>query len=151
MIAEKELQKPVLPGHTKAYITDDELSVMFDVSKRTTKRWRDSGLIKFFRLPGSRIIRYTQKAVEDFVTRNEHQKTRKLCALVLFVSLSAPAPLASLGRFTERDDLSFTMVRENVSSHFAVSFVRIVIPPGRGRLRMTQQFADELQGHTAFK
>lgn len=75
MTAEHELTTRVMPAaKPKRYYTDDELCEMFGVSKSTTRRWRDDGLIKFIRTPGSTIIRYTAQALADFESLNEHKK-----------------------------------------------------------------------------
>jgi excisionase family DNA binding protein len=78
MTAEEEIRKSVIPlQKPKPYYTDEEVCERFQVSKRTTKRWRDDGLIKFFRVRGSTLIRYKAQEVADFETRNEHKAIQR--------------------------------------------------------------------------
>jgi len=57
----------------KRYYTDEELCELFDCSKRTTKRWRDTNQIGFLRAPGSQLIRYSRAQLEAFEKKIEHK------------------------------------------------------------------------------
>jgi len=57
------------PLREKKYYTDDDLCEMFEVSKRTTARWREDGLIEYLRAPGATTIRYSRKQIADFEER----------------------------------------------------------------------------------
>jgi len=72
-----ELTPPRSTATVKSYYTDAELCERFGVSTRTTKRWRDAGLIKFIRPPGSTMIRYRAKAIDEFEIRNQKLRRRK--------------------------------------------------------------------------
>jgi hypothetical protein len=61
----------------KKYYTDDELCDLFSVSKRTTARWRESGMIGFLRAPGSTVIRYSRQHLLDFEARLEHRAKKE--------------------------------------------------------------------------
>lgn len=69
VLAEKEITSS--PAPLKRYYTDDELCELFQVSKRTTFRWRELGMIGFMRVPGSQHIRYTRAHIEAFEKRGD--------------------------------------------------------------------------------
>jgi hypothetical protein len=54
------------PVRDKRYYTDEDLQRMFEVSKRTTARWRKMKMIGYLRAPGSQVIRYSRAQIEAF-------------------------------------------------------------------------------------
>jgi excisionase family DNA binding protein len=75
-------------NHPKRLLTDDEVAERFSVSRRTTARWREQGLIGFLRLPGGQKVLYLAQHVVDFETRLVERaklgrgRPRKLLAIV---------------------------------------------------------------------
>lgn len=50
--------------------TDKEFCEMYEIDRRTAKRWRDSRIIGFIRTPTGKI-RYLQRHIDAFERRNE--------------------------------------------------------------------------------
>lgn len=62
----------VLLGDKKIF-TDDDLRELFQVSRRTTARWRETRVIAYLKAPGSAAIRYSRDQVAAFIRRMEQR------------------------------------------------------------------------------
>ena len=55
----------------KLCYTDDELALMFNVTKKTLAKYRNEGLLGFVKPENGRVILYKEQHVHDFLDRNE--------------------------------------------------------------------------------
>ena len=63
-------------GPVKRYFFDQELARAWGVSRRTTARWRELGLIGHVQLPGGQKVLYLSRHIREFAARAEHPAKR---------------------------------------------------------------------------
>ena len=59
-----------LEEHIDKKYTDKQFCAMYEIDRRTAKRWRDKRLIGYIRTPTGKI-RYLQRHIDAFDKRNE--------------------------------------------------------------------------------
>ncbi len=59
--------KPTLLNET--FITDEELSKLLKVNRRTLQKWRTEGLVEYIQLGGGKVI-YASSAIEALLAKN---------------------------------------------------------------------------------
>lgn len=64
----------VLP---ESLLTEQEVAAMFGVSTHAVKKWREKGLISFFRI--GKTIRFDQEEVQAFYQRNRKEASSGCC------------------------------------------------------------------------
>lgn len=59
---------------TNVYLTQQEVASKFRVTQSTVKNWREKGLLRYLRVPGSTRIIYPIDTVEELEQQSLHQE-----------------------------------------------------------------------------
>ena len=60
------------------YLTQAEVAGRFRVSQSTVKNWREKGLLRYLRVPGSTRVIYPMDSVEELEKKSLHQEKEVL-------------------------------------------------------------------------